>query len=64
MWAQDHVRKALGLAGARVLESGVAVAQAAERFSEGGMLTDADTRVQLEQLLAELSEYGFVLLAA
>jgi chromate reductase len=64
MWAQDHARKALGLAGARVLESGVAVARAGERFSERGVLADEDTRAQLSEVLAELNEYGFVLLAA
>jgi chromate reductase len=64
MWAQDHARKAIGLAGARVLEPGMAVTRANERFSERGTLMDEDTRAQLEQLLAELSEYGFMLLAA
>jgi chromate reductase len=64
LWAQDHVRKALGLAGARVLESGVAVARADEQFSERGTLLDGETRAQLEDVLAELSEYGAVLLAA
>ena len=64
MWAQDHARKALGLAGARVLESGVAIARVDERLSELGTLADEDTRAQLEQVLTELSEYGFMLLAA
>ncbi len=64
MWAQDHLRKALGLAGARVLESGLAVAQAGERFSDDGTLVDGEMRAQLEGLLAELSEYGYMLLAA
>jgi chromate reductase, NAD(P)H dehydrogenase (quinone) len=64
MWAQDHLRKALGLAGARVLGSGLALAQAGERFSDGVDLPDAETRAQLEGVLAELSEYGYVLLAA
>ena len=64
LWAQDHVRKALGLAGARVLESGVAVARAREQFSEDGKLTDGEVLSDLDGLLAELSEYGAVLLAA
>ena len=64
LWAQDHVRKALGLAGARVLESGVSVARAEQRFTEDGELTDGEVRAQLQDLLAELSEYGAVLLAA
>jgi chromate reductase len=64
LWAQDHVRRGLGLAGARVLESGVAVAQASERFSADGKLADAELRGQLEGLLSELAEYGYVSLAA
>jgi chromate reductase, NAD(P)H dehydrogenase (quinone) len=64
LWAQDHVRKALGLAGARVLESGVSVARAAQQFAADGKLTDGEIRAQLQGLLAELSEYGAVLLAA
>ncbi len=64
LWAQDHVRKALGLAGARVLEAGVAVAQAPERFSADLRVSDGEIRAQLDQLLAELNEYGDVLLAA
>ena len=64
LWAQDHVRKALGLAGARVLESGVAVPQASERFGADGTLTDVELRGQLEKLLTELAEYGYLAVAA
>jgi chromate reductase len=64
MWAQDHVRKALGLAGARVIGTGIAVPQAPERFSADGRLVDAELRGQLEKLLDELGEYGEVALAA
>lgn len=54
IWAQDHVRKALGIAGARVLDGELAVARAAERFDESGRLADEETRSQLGQLLREL----------
>ncbi len=64
LWAQDHVRKALGLAGARVLESGIAVPKAPEHLSSDGRLTDAELRGQLEGLLSELGEYGYVEIAA
>jgi chromate reductase len=64
LWAQDHARKALGLAGARVLESGVAVPQAAQHFSPDAKLTDAELRAQLGNLLSEIAEYGYVALAA
>jgi chromate reductase len=64
LWAQDHVRKALGLAGARVLESGVSVARADQQSAKNGELTDGEIRAQLQSLLADLSEYGAVLVAA
>jgi chromate reductase len=64
LWAQDHARKALGLAGARVLESSVAVAHAQAQFSDTGSLSEVGTRDQLAALLAELGEYDYVQLAA
>lgn len=53
MWAQDHLRKALGLAGARVLDGELAVARAAERFGPQGELADPQTRAALADLLRE-----------
>jgi chromate reductase len=57
MWAQDHVRKSLGIAGARVLPTELAVAQAHQRFDAEGRLVDPETREQLSDLLAELAEH-------
>lgn len=57
MWAQDHLRKALGLAGARVLPTELAVANAAERFDADGRLTDPETRERLAELMQGLVEH-------
>jgi chromate reductase len=57
MWAQDHLRKALGLAGARVLQQELAVPRAAERFNERGRLTHEETREQLAGLLEDLVDH-------
>ncbi len=54
MWAQDHLRKSLSLAGARVLESELAVAGAAQLFDENGRLTDPETRERLAELVTDL----------
>jgi chromate reductase, NAD(P)H dehydrogenase (quinone) len=56
VWAQDHLRKSLGLAGARVLDAELAVPKARGRFGgPNGELTDPETRERLAELLAELS---------
>jgi chromate reductase len=54
MWAQDHLRRALGIAGARVLETELAVANANQRFDDQGLLTDPETRERLTDLVDEL----------
>ena len=55
VWAQDHLRKSLGLAGARVLDAELAVPKAADRFGDpDGQLTDPETRERLAELLREL----------
>jgi chromate reductase len=54
MWAQDHLRKALGLAGARVLEAELPVAGAAQLFDGDGRLTEAETRERLAELVENL----------
>jgi chromate reductase len=57
MWAQDHLRKALGLAGARVLDSELAVDTAHTRFDASGLLTDADVRELLGGFVQSLVEH-------
>ena len=60
MWAQADLRKVLGLMGARVLESGLAVPHAEEHVDEEGHLLDADMRDRLADLLAELTAAAVV----
>lgn len=56
VWAQDHVRKALGIAGARVHEGELALARARERFSEQGELAHPDTETQLVSLIEAFTD--------
>ncbi len=57
MWAQEHLRNALGIAGARVLKTDLPVARATELFSEDGELVDPETRDRLEELVGALVEH-------
>jgi chromate reductase len=57
LWAQADLRKALGIAGARVLEAELAVGKAADQFSEDGELTNEETRDRLNEILDELSAH-------
>jgi chromate reductase, NAD(P)H dehydrogenase (quinone) len=54
IWAQDHVRKSVAFAGAKVLEGELPVGQAHETLDEQGRLTDPEQREKLTQLLSEL----------
>jgi chromate reductase, NAD(P)H dehydrogenase (quinone) len=54
VWAQAELRKALGLAGARVLDQEVAVPTAHEAFKDDGRLARGGTRRRLREILAEL----------
>jgi chromate reductase len=64
MWAQDHLRKALGLAGARVLDVELAVDTAHTRFDSDGRLTDPELRQRLAALVQGLVEHGRELVTA
>jgi chromate reductase, NAD(P)H dehydrogenase (quinone) len=64
LWAQDHVRKALGIAGARVLETELPVGKAQHRFSADGELTDPETAERLSEIVGELVEHRHQLLQA
>jgi chromate reductase len=57
MWAQDTLRKAAGIAGARVTDAELTVARAHEKFDESGNLRDEETLEQLEHVLRTLSEH-------
>ncbi len=55
IWAQDQLRKALGIAGSRVLDVELPVAKAHERFDQDGVLTDLELRDRLTEILVSLS---------
>jgi chromate reductase len=57
VWAQDHLRKSLGLAGARVLDLELAVPKAADQFGPDGELTDPDTRERLAEVMDGLAAH-------
>jgi chromate reductase, NAD(P)H dehydrogenase (quinone) len=57
IWAQDHLRKALGIAGARVLEDELAIAKAPDRFDGDGQLIDEETRERLAEVVTSLVEH-------
>jgi chromate reductase, NAD(P)H dehydrogenase (quinone) len=57
MWAQDHLRTALGIAGARVLKADLPIARAMDLFSDDGELVDPETRDRLAELLEALVEH-------
>ena len=54
LWAQDHLRKALGLAGARVVDAELSVGRAQDKFDANSELTDAETLGQLEGVVRAL----------
>lgn len=65
IWAQDHLRRALGIAGARVLGTELAVAKANELFDADGRLTDASTQERLAELIEGLvAHHGVHAMAA
>lgn len=55
-WAQRDLRRALGIAGARVVETELAVGDAPQRFDERGALIGVDLRDQLRAVLDDLSD--------
>jgi chromate reductase len=57
MWAQDHLRKALALAGARVLDVELPVAGAHQLFDADGQLVEPETRERVAELVASLVEH-------
>jgi chromate reductase, NAD(P)H dehydrogenase (quinone) len=57
MWAQDHLRKSLGLAGARVLGDELPVSRAPDLFGPDGDLADPETRERLAEIVSALVEH-------
>jgi chromate reductase, NAD(P)H dehydrogenase (quinone) len=58
IWAQDHLRKSLGLAGARVMGGDFPVSKAQERFDEDGTLVDLELRERLAEIVANLVDHA------
>jgi chromate reductase len=58
VWAQDHLRKGLGIAGARVLDRELPVANAGDRFDEDGVLIDLELRDALAEIVQELVDHS------
>jgi chromate reductase len=58
IWAQDHLRKALGIAGGRVLDAELVVPRAPEHFDADGELSDEEMREQLNDLVVKLVEHA------
>jgi chromate reductase len=56
IWAQDHLRRALGIAGARVLDVELPVGRVAERLDERGELADSETIDSLAEIMAGLAQ--------
>jgi chromate reductase len=57
VWAQDHLRKALGIAGARVTDFELPVARAGEKFDEFGELQHEETAAQVDEAVAKLVDH-------
>jgi chromate reductase len=57
LWAQDHLRRALGIAGARVAEVELPVGGSRAKFDDEGRLTDPETIEQLESAVSRLLEH-------
>src|SRR4029077_13905881 len=64
VWAQDHLRKSLGLAGARVVDVELPVARVAERLGPDGTVQDEETLESLAEIVGALAEHHRSLVAA
>jgi chromate reductase len=64
VWAQDHLRKGLGIAGARVLEEELPVSKAPEKFDADGVLVDLELRDRLAEIVDQLTSRRRELLRA
>jgi chromate reductase len=59
IWAQDHLRKALGIAGARVVDVELAVSRAHERFDTDGILVDLELRDRVAEIVDQLVAHNY-----
>jgi chromate reductase len=56
VWAQAETRKALGAAGARVIDSDLALSYAQEQFDEQDRLSDPELQAKLAAIVGDLVE--------
>jgi chromate reductase, NAD(P)H dehydrogenase (quinone) len=63
LWAQDHLRKALAIAGARLTDIDLSVGGAQTKFNEHAKLTDPETLGRLEEVLSALVSHHRSLVA-
>lgn len=64
LWAQDHLRKALGIAGARVIELDLPVGRVADKLGPDGLLSDPETIERLDEVLEALRDHHAALAVA
>jgi len=64
VWAQADTRKALGIAGAKVLEDEFPLGEADLAFGEDGLLNEPELNDRLAQIVAELADHQRELTAA
>jgi chromate reductase len=64
IWAQDHLRRALGIAGARVLDVELPVGNAPEHFDADRILINLELRGQLAEIVYRLADESQQLLQA
>lgn len=63
-WAQEHLKKALGVAGAQVTEIDLPVGGSGSKFDEDGNLTDQETVDRLVEVVSALVDQHRSLIAA
>jgi chromate reductase len=64
LWAQDHLKKALGVAGARVTEIDLPVGGSGSKFDGDGNLTDQETVDRVVEVVSALVDHHRSLIAA
>jgi chromate reductase len=64
IWAQDHLRKGLGIAGARVLDEELPLSRAPEKFDADGVLVDLELRDRVAEVLEQLADHAGALAKA
>jgi chromate reductase len=64
IWAQDHLRKGLGIAGARVLDEELPVSKSQEKIDADGVLVDLEIRDRVAEFVEQLADHASALVKA